>query len=61
MSDPASQQVPHLLVKALPEVIHDCSGYTCSHGLCRAEVEARVENLSRRPKRTSQPWEIRQS
>lgn len=38
---------------------HRCEGYECSHPLCRAEVEHRVKHLTRRPKRTSQPWEPR--
>lgn len=40
-----------------PDAAHDCTGYTCTHWLCQAEREQRVQMFTRRPKRNRQPWE----
>jgi len=44
-----------------PDAVHDCAGYTCSHPLCAGEREHRVQHLTRRPRRTAQPWEPRKA
>ena len=39
-------------------LLHKCEGYTCEHWSCAAKRQARVENLTRRPKRAWQPWDV---
>ena len=51
---------PVLILNSKNRVVEEqqCTGsYTCSCPLCAAEREHRVTHLTRRPKRTRQPWE----